>query len=486
MTVDAALTRARDLRDDAISRLREFVAIPSVSADPAFRDGVVRAARWLAAEMISAGVENVTVLPTAGHPVVVGEWRHAPAGAPTVLVYCHYDVQPAGPDAEWTHDPFEAVVDGDRLVGRGTADDKGPILEHLTALRALLATGTVPVNLVFCFEGEEESGSANLGPVLAQLRDQFAIDLAVVSDTTMLGVDRPGPVISMRGLAALEVLVENAQYSAHSGKFGGAIANPALILARMLAALHDDDGRVAVPGFYDGVAEPAEADRRAIAELGISADSWIAPTGAVRPSGEDGWSTLERVWLRPTLDVNGLVSGYTGEGSKTIVPAAARAKITCRLVGGQDPATITELVSRRLLDLAPDTVRVSVTAQHGGAPVQLSADHPAVSCALEAYAAGYGVPAAVAREGGSIPVVASLRQILGVEPVLLGFGLPDQREHAPDEWLSIENFGLATATIIHFWHILGRTPVEHLTGEPATVPAGSVHFGQLDQEGHIS
>ena len=459
----AALAAARGLESEAIARLREFIAIPSISGQLQYRDEVVRAAEWLRSEMAAAGVENSKVVPTEGHPIVVGEWRHAPAGAPTVLVYCHYDVQPVDPVSEWDHDPFAAKIDGDRLIGRGSADDKGPILEHLTAFRALLSTDSLPVNLVFCFEGEEESGSPNLSTYLHEHKDDLGVDLVVASDTTMLGLDRPGPVVSMRGLAALEVRVENATHDVHSGKFGGAIANPATVLCRMLAEMHDEQGRVAVPGFYDDVVEPSAAVRRATADLGLTDFDWIRPSGASVPSGESGWTTLERVWLRPTLDVNGLVSGYAGEGSKTIVPASASAKISCRLVAGQHPDTITELVARRLTELAPQTVRVTVTPQHGGEPVQIASDHPAVQVALEAYSAGYGRPASLAREGGSVPVVKSLQDILGVEAVLLGFGIPEQSEHAPNEWLSLENFGLATATIIHFWNLLGRVPIGQLS-----------------------
>lgn len=461
--VSAALAAAKALEGESIARLREFIAIPSISGQPEYRDEVARAAEWLRSEMSSAGIEHCEVVPTDGHPVVVGDWRHAPAGAPTVLVYCHYDVQPVDPVSEWHHDPFAATVDGDRLIGRGSADDKGPILEHLTAFRAMLSTDSLPVNLVFCFEGEEESGSPNLASYLHRHGDTLGVDLVVASDTTMLGFDRPGPVVSMRGLAALEVLVENPTHDVHSGKFGGAIANPATVMCRMLAGLHDADGRVAVTGFYDDVVEPPDSVRRAIADLGLSDEDWIGPSGATVPSGESGWSTLERVWLRPTLDVNGLVSGYTGDGSKTIVPASASAKISCRLVAGQRPEAITELVTRRLIELAPASVRVTVTPQHGGDPVDVSADHPAVQVALEAYTSGYGRPAVLAREGGSVPVVKSLQDILGVEAVLLGFGIPEQREHAPNEWLSLENFSKATATIIHFWNLLGRVPIGQLS-----------------------
>lgn len=457
--IDDVIERVCADRPRVLDRLVEFIAIESVSADPTRADQVVRAAEWLTTEMRESGLTDARVVSTDGHPVVLGSWRGAGPDAPTVLVYCHYDVQPEDPVDEWRSPPFTATITGDRLVARGSADDKGPIMAHLSAVRAWLAArGGLPVNVVFCFEGEEESGSPNMVAFLERHRAELDADLVVVSDTSMLGVDVPAIVVGMRGLAYVEVTVDNTVHDVHSGKFGGGIANPAIVLSQMLAALHDEHGRITVPGFYERVREPTQAERAELAELTTGTfdeAAWLASTGAVAPAGESGWTTLERLWLRPTLDVAGLRAGYTGAGAKTIIPASATAKITCRLVADQDHTSVTRAIIAYLEQIAPPGVRVHSTPQHGGPPATTARDHPAVRAASLAYELGYGKHPVFIREGGSIPIVASFRNVLDRETLLLGFGLPDQNEHAPNEWLSLTNFGRATQTAAHFWSCVG-------------------------------
>jgi acetylornithine deacetylase/succinyl-diaminopimelate desuccinylase-like protein len=448
--VDGLLTRALD-------RLGDLLRIPSVSGDPAHAGDVRRAAVWLRDELAAWGWEDARLLETAGAPLVTGLLRAADPDAPTVVLYCHYDVQPAEPVAAWSTPPFmPTVVDG-HLHARGAADDKGPILVHLAALRAWMeAEGAPPVSVRLLLEGEEESGSPSLPAALREHAGLFAADLLVVSDTSMLGEDRPSLCYGLRGLAALEVRVRGAAQDLHSGKYGGVAPNAALVLARLLAALHDADGRVAIPGFYDAVRDPDPEERARLHALGFDDRAWRAGAGVRGTAGEAGWSALERAWLRPTLDVNGMTSGFTGEGTKTIIPATATAKLSARLVPDQQPAVVAALVAAHLRALAPAGIHVEVEVQHGGRPVCTPTDSPAVRAALAAYETGYGTAPALTREGGSVPVVADLVEALGVPALLLGFGLPDQREHAPDERLSLRNAQRAARTCAAFWHLLAR------------------------------
>lgn len=451
----AVLDRVDDLLPRALDRLGELLRIPSISGDPAHRADVRRAADWLVNELTSSGLRDAGLLEGDGAPLVTGLLRAADPGAPTVVLYCHYDVQPAEPAADWSSPPFEPTVVDGHLHARGAADDKGWILVHLAALRAWVeTTGAPPVTVRLLLEGEEESGSPSLPAALAAHADLFAGDLLVVSDTSMLGEDRPSLCYGLRGIAALEVRVRGAGRDLHSGKYGGVAPNAALVLARLLATLHDVEGRVAVPGFHDAVRVPAAEERARLAALDFDEAAWLAEAGVRGGAGEAGWSALERAWLRPTLDVNGLTSGFSGEGTKTIIPATAAAKLSCRLVPDQDPDAIAALVAAHLRGLAPPEVDVEVEVQHGGPPVLTPTASPAVRAALAAYETGYGVAPALTREGGSVPVVADLVAALDVPALLLGFGLPDQREHAPDERLSLRNAARAARTCAAFWHLL--------------------------------
>lgn len=445
-----AMDRLASRREAALEDLVAFLAIPSVSSVPAHREDVRRAAAWLAERLERAGLEGVRVHPTAGHPVVTA--RSAPVpGAPTVLVYGHYDVQPADPPDAWTHPPFSPRVADGRVYARGASDDKGQVLMHVLAAEALAATGGIPLNLRFLFEGEEESGSVHLHDFVAAHREELAADAVVVSDTPMFAAGVPAICYGLRGLAALDVTVRGPAQDLHSGVFGGAVANPVHELARLLAALHDADGRVAVPGFYDGVREPTPAERAEWARLPFDEAEFLRTTGSPRLFGEPGYSTLERVWARPTLEVNGIAGGFAGDGRKTIVPASATAKITCRLVPDQDPVAVVDAVVRFLEARAPDTVRLEIVRHEADPGVLTPLDHPVVAAARRALAATFGREPVNIRMGGSIPVVHTFQSVLGAPTVLVGFSLPDERFHAPNEFFTLDNFYRGTEALVRLW-----------------------------------
>lgn len=438
---------------EILDDLFTFLRISSVSADPAHVADVRRCAEWLAGAFRAAGLA-ATVEETGGHPAVVAEWRGAP-GAPTVLVYGHYDVQPPEPLEAWTSAPFEPVVRDGNVVARGASDDKGQLFCHLAAVRGHLAErGRLPVNLIFLIEGEEESGSAHLEPFLQANRERLRCDAVVVSDSSQFAPGIPALTYGLRGLAYLEAVLRGPARDLHSGSFGGAVQNPANALARMLAALHDPRGRVAVPGFYDDVRPLEDWERAAFAALPFDEEAYRESLGVDALPGEEGYTVLERVWARPTLDVNGLWSGYTGEGAKTVIPSLASAKLSCRLVPDQDPERVAALVEGRLRALAPPGCRVAVRYLHGARPVLVPVDAPAVRAASEALRRGFGAEPVFIREGGSIPVVEAFKRLLGAPVVLLGFGRPDDRAHGPDEKLNLGDFVRGIRTSAWLWELL--------------------------------
>lgn len=453
--MEELLSRLDGAEAALLDELGALLRIPSVSADPAHAGDVARCADWLAERFRTAGFAAAAE-PTGGHPVVVAEWRGAP-GAPTVLVYGHYDVQPPDPLDGWTTPPFEPAVRDGAVVARGAVDDKGQLFCHLAGARAHLeARGRLPVNLVFLVEGEEESGSEHLEAFIEANRERLACDAVVVSDTAQFAPDLPAITYGLRGLTYLEVTVRGPVRDLHSGSYGGAVANPANALAGMLAALHGADGRVAVPGFYDRV-RPLEAwEREAFAALPFDEGTYRADLGVDALPGEAGYSVLERLWARPTLDVNGLWSGYTGRGAKTVLPADASAKLSCRLVPDQDPERIAGLVEARLRELCPPGCAMTVRRLHGGRPVLLPVDAAAVRAAREAVRRGFGRDPVFIREGGSIPVVEVFVRVLGAPVVLLGFGRPDDRAHGPDERFHLEDLRRGTRTSAWLWELLGR------------------------------
>jgi acetylornithine deacetylase/succinyl-diaminopimelate desuccinylase-like protein len=438
-----------------LGELEEFLRIPSVSAKREHREDTTLAAEWLAERMREAGLERAEVIPTAGHPVVIGEWRGLP-GAPTLLVYGHYDVQPAEPLDEWISAPFEPTRRDGKLFARGSVDDKGQLYLHLKAVEAHLAVrGRLPVNVVFAIEGEEEIGSIHLADFLERNRERLRCDAVLISDTTMFAPGLPSITTGLRGLAYLEVRVQGPKVDLHSGAYGGAVVNPANALAGIIAGLKDEAGRVTIPGFYDRVRELTAQERESLAMLPFEEEDLREEVGATELGGERGYGALERIWARPTLDVNGLWSGYQGEGAKTVLPGSAGAKFSCRLVANQDPEKVGALIEEFLHSITPPGVHVTFRQLSGGKPFLAPYDHPYVQAAQKALERGFGRPAVFIREGGSIPFVATISELLGVPCILMGFGLPDENSHAPNERLHLENFFGGMRSVAYYYEALG-------------------------------
>ena len=454
-TADAvALARAERERTEAY--LFDLLRIPSVSTKAEHADDCRAAAEYLRRELADAGMEHAEVLETGGLPCVYADWLHAPAGAPTVLLYGHYDVQPPDPIDLWHTPPFEPTVRDGAVFARGAADDKGQLWIHVAALRAMLAEGgTLPVNVKVIFEGEEESGSEHLDAFVTRECERLACDVVLVSDTHMLSPEQPSIVESLRGMAYCEVTVQGPAHDLHSGAFGGGVRNPAEALAWMIAACKDRDGRILIPGFYDDVIDPTPEQRAALEQVGFDDDAFRAEAGVTETWGEAGWSVYEQVGARPTFEVNGMWSGYIEPGAKTVLPATAHAKISMRLVANQDWEHVSVLLDRHLQALAadlPGVEQVTVTKLHGGRPVLVDTTHPAMLAATRALAATFGREPVFTREGGSIPVVATFASELGAPTVLMGFGLPDDRLHSPNEKFSLNQLHRGIEASIVFWH----------------------------------
>lgn len=450
----SAIAYANDHRQQSLAQLKQFLRIPSISTLSEHEEDMQRAATWLADALQQVGLEHIEISPTGGHPIVYADWLHAPE-APTVLLYGHYDVQPADPLALWHTAPFEPTEREGNLYARGSSDDKGQLFVHLKALEALMqSTGGLPVNIKCMFEGEEEVGGENLGPWIEAHREQLKADVAVISDTHILSEEQPTIVYGLRGLSYLEVHVTAAKSDLHSGIYGGAVHNPIQALAELIAQLHDENGSVTVPGFYDKVLALDEAERAELARIPYSEETLIHETGVTMAWGESEYSVVERVSARPTLEMNGIWGGFAGEGAKTVLPAKAGAKLSMRLVPNQKPEEIAELVSEHLKRLAPPTVRLEVRNLHGGDGAIIPRDIPAMQAAHAAYEETFGVSPIFVREGGSIPVVAALQKTLGIHTVLLGFGLPDDNLHAPNEKMSIAMFYKGIETAIRFYEKL--------------------------------
>jgi acetylornithine deacetylase/succinyl-diaminopimelate desuccinylase-like protein len=425
-----------------VDELVEWVRIPSVSSDPSRAPDVRRSADHLASHLRGLGAHRAEVWTTPGHPAVFAEWRARP-GAPTLLVYGHHDVQPVDPLGEWTSPPFEPAVRSGRLWGRGVVDDKGQVYIHAKAIESFVrVAGALPIHLKLVVEGEEEIGSANLDGLLRDHAAELAADFVCVSDTAMFGRGIPSLCVGLRGLSYVEVSVDGPAFDLHSGSFGGGVLNPVNALARMIASLHDDAGRVTVPGFYDAVRPLTAAERKEIAALPFDERGWLESTGAPALWGEEGYTTLERLWARPTLDCCGIGGGFQGEGAKTIIPARVRAKLSCRLVPDQEPEDIARKLAHHLARIAPPGVRVRVEYLHGGRPYLAPTDHAIYDVAKRAFSKAFGKPTVFMREGGSIPFVRTIADATGKPCLLMGFGQPDENAHAPNEWLDLENFHL--------------------------------------------
>jgi acetylornithine deacetylase/succinyl-diaminopimelate desuccinylase-like protein len=459
--VDPAVRRHVQTHADAyLGRLVEWLRIPSISGDPANAPDVAASAQWLATELTAHGFPTVEVWPTAGLPAVFAQWSSGDPTAPTVLVYGHHDVQPVDPLDLWTTPPFEPTRDGDRLRGRGTADDKGQVLMHLLGLQAhLAATGrSAPaVNLKVLVEGEEESGSPNFPALLRSQRERLTCDIVVVSDTGMWSADVPSICVGMRGLINGQIDFHGPAGDLHSGSFGGAVPNPLTELARMLGRMHDDDGHVTIPGFYDGVVELGDRERELMALLPFDESAFLADAQSTATWGEGGFSTLERIWARPTAEVNGMWGGYTGPGHKTIVPAHAHAKVSFRLVAGQEPAQVQHLVKDWVAAQTPAGITSELELYGAGVrPCLTPLDDPALQAVQRSMSRAFEAEALYTREGGSGPE-ADLAEVTGAPVVFLGVGIPDDRIHAPNEKVEIGLLLKGAEAIAYLWDDLART-----------------------------
>jgi acetylornithine deacetylase/succinyl-diaminopimelate desuccinylase-like protein len=465
--VDAALAYLGDHADEHLAGLDEFLRIESVSADPERKGEVRRTAQWVADELTRIGAEHAQLHETSSHPIVTADWLHAGADAPTVLVYCHYDVQPPDPLEEWVRPPFEPRYEDDIVYARGSGDDKGQLYMHLKAAEAWLrGGGGLPVNLRFFFEGDEEVGSLPIEEFIASHAELLQADVCVVSDTDMSDDEgTPGITYGLRGIAYWELRVHGSAQDIHSGQYGGGVDNPANVLVRMLASLTDGRGRFTVPGFYDRVRDLTEAEHQAYAAQPFDEADWRERIGVAQAmDGEAGYSLLERLSARPTYDINGLWGGYTGEGAKTIIPAWAAAKFSTRLVPDQDHREIEQMVVEHLHRIAPPTVRVDVKVIHGGQPAITPLDHPAVQLAARALEAAFGKAPLFHRTGGSIPVVAALDSALGLKTVMVGFASPNGNFHAPNEWMPLANYRGGMQALVRLWDELGGASPAELRG----------------------
>jgi acetylornithine deacetylase/succinyl-diaminopimelate desuccinylase-like protein len=451
---DERIAFIRANRERYLSELTAWIACPSISADPAHAADVRASAQTAAARMRVAGLSG-EVLETDGHPVAFGAWLGAP-GALTVLIYGHHDVQPADPLELWTTPPFEAHVRDGKIFGRGSVDDKGQVLMHLAAIEAhLRVSGTLPINVKVVVEGEEEIGSPNFEAFLARERERLACDVVVVSDTAVFAEDVPSLTVSLRGLVHWEITVRGPASDLHSGYYGGVVCNPCEALAQMLATLKDRAGRVAVAGFYDGVRKLSAAERADYAQLPYDEAHEAELLGVPELAGESGFAPLERMWRRPTLEINGMYGGYQGPGGKTIVPSFARAKLSARLVPAQDPAHVKRAVTEHLQRIAPPGVRVEIEAHGDVRAVETSRDHPAVAAAARAMVRGFGKPPVFIGTGGTIGPVSSFDRILGLPQVLIGVGLPDDAIHAPNEKFDLGQFYGGIETMAYLYDELG-------------------------------
>jgi len=447
--LDRVLQTIDSRRHQSLSALTQFLSIPSISTKPEHQPDMRRAAQWLA-DQFAFGFLDVNVMPTGGHPVVVAKNKHVP-GRPTVLLYGHYDVQPPEPLEEWISPPFEPTVRDNAIYARGAADDKGQVWSHVEAILAWQAHGGLPVNLTVLIEGEEEIGSENLEKFVAKHRDALRADIAVISDTDQFARGIPSITCGLRGLVYMEVFLTGPSHDLHSGLYGGAVPNPANVLAELLAGLHDSQGRVTIPHFYDDVAEISQQERQMWRSLPFDEKAFAADLKLSSLYGEEGFTTLERIWSRPTCDINGLTAGYQGHGAKTVIGAKASAKVSMRLVPNQNPEKIAAAFEKALRDRCPSNIRIEF-ANHGLAPAALvPVDSPAMRLAQEAVETGFGAKPVLVRGGGSIPVVGLLKKVLGVDTLLVGFGLPGDRIHSPNERFDLDclHNGSRTAAVLY-------------------------------------
>ena len=438
-------------REEHLEQLKNFLRIPSISALSEHNGDMQKAAEWLKDSLHKAGLENLSIDETEGHPVVYGDWLHA-EGKPTILFYGHYDVQPVDPLNLWESGPFEPEIRDNKLYARGSSDDKGQVFMHVLAVEALMKeNGTLPVNIKFIIEGEEEVGSPSLEKYIEDNKEKLAADIIVISDTGMYGPGKPAVCYGLRGLAGVQIDVKGAKGDLHSGIYGGGVQNPIHAIAEILASFHDKEGTIAVEGFYEDVRPLEEEERTAYEALNFDEDGLKEEIGVTELFGEKGFSYLEQTWTRPTLEVNGVFGGFSGEGIKTVLPAEAGAKITCRLVPDQDPEDIVKKLRAHIEAHKPAGVTVTVSEFDKGKPFITPFDHPAIQAAGKSYEKVYGVPTAFTRMGGSIPIVAAFDEILNLPVVLMGFGLSSENFHAPNEHFHLENFDKGLRVIVDYY-----------------------------------
>jgi len=433
-----------------LDELFELLRIPSVSADPKFQEDVQKAAQFVKEKFDAAGADNAEVCQTKGHPIVYAEKLIDPS-LPTVLVYGHYDVQPADPYELWESEPFNPVIKNGKIVARGAADDKGQMYIHIKAFEMMMQNGGVPCNVKFMIEGEEEVGSENLEIFIAENKEKLKSDVIVISDTSMIANEHPSMAVSLKGISYLEIEVTGPNRDLHSGVYGGAVANPINVLARMIASLQDENRKITVPGFYDQVLELTQAERDEMNKAPFNLDDYKKDLAIDDVEGEASYNTLERMGIRPTLDVNGIWGGYIGEGAKTVLPSKASAKISMRLVPNQNHHEITKLFKAHLESIAPKSVKVKVKPHHGGMPYVTPTDTDSYKAAERAFEKVWGKKPIPTREGGSIPIVSLFKDILGLDSILMGFGLNSDAIHSPNESFGVENYlkGIETVALFH-------------------------------------
>jgi acetylornithine deacetylase/succinyl-diaminopimelate desuccinylase-like protein len=437
-----------------LNELFELLRIPSVSADSRHKEDVRMAADYVVNKLKEAGADVVERCETAGHPIVYGEKMINPA-LPTVLVYGHYDVQPPDPLNLWESPPFDPVVKDGKIYARGSCDDKGQFYMHIKAFEAMMKLGNLNCNVKFMIEGEEEVGSDHLATFVKENKDKLKADVILISDTSLISLDTPSITVGLRGLSYVEVEITGPNRDLHSGVYGGAVANPAIVLSKMIASLHDENGRITIPGFYDKVVELSAQEREALNKAPFNLESYKKELDIHDVQGERGYTTLERTGIRPTLDVNGMWSGYTGEGAKTVLPSKAYAKISMRLVPHQNNQEITALFTKHFHSLAPKSVKVKVTPLHGGEPAVTPTNSKAFESASKAFQEVWGKPPIPTRDGGSIPIVSLFKKELGLDTVLMGFGLDSDAIHSPNEHFGIKNFLIGIETIVAFYKHYG-------------------------------
>ena len=452
-----ALQYAEAHHAEFLSELKSFLSIPSISAISQHQADVEHAARWLAEHFTSIGLEHAQVFPTDGHPIVMADWLHAGADKPTVLIYGHYDVQPIEPIELWQSDPFKPEVRDDYLFGRGTADDKGQLFVHAKVIESYLKTsGQLPINVKIVIEGEEEIGGPNLDVFIRDHLAELKADVCLISDSHMLRPDQPAIIYALRGLTYIEIEVTGPSQDLHSGVYGGAVYNPIQALVEMLATLKNKNGHITVPGFYQSVRPLSKADRKILAKTPFNKKEFMREAGVKKLWGEKGYTPIEQTVARPTLEINGIWGGWTGEGSKTVLPAKAYAKLSCRLVADQDFIEIRDLLIKHLKKVAPKEVSVDIRWLHGGQGAIVSLDSIYMRAAVDALKQVYGRKPVYLREGGSIPVVALFQELLGIESIMMGFGLPDDNLHSPNERFYLPNFYNGIKTSIRYLDGVGR------------------------------